>query len=333
MSIDRILGLDLLRSLIMLLSVPYHAALIFGTWIYSSPYHQEKNLLVYAAKFSSLFRMEMFFFLAGFFSILIIKKKGVDYFINSRVTKLIIPFVTIYIFLCLIFSIVAGFKVYDIYSAFFGHLWFIYTLLLLIVLTLVLEKFNLLYSVKFKTFLLAFLVSFSSILFKDQDTLIFYSFIVYLPSYLLGIFIFSYKNDIKIRYFFLLIMFTIILLITKFFLKLNENEENINSIYMFCDMIDLVVAYPIIIILFFIFKNLIDLKNNKFLKIMTESSLYIYLFHHPFVPFFAYIFDRKGINSYLLFFMTCGSTFIVCFLIFLFIKKNQILMNLFSVRK
>ena len=76
MPTDRILGLDLLRSLIMLLSVPYHTALIFGSWVYSSPYHQEHNLMFYGAQFSHLFRMELFFLFSRFFFNISYKEKG-----------------------------------------------------------------------------------------------------------------------------------------------------------------------------------------------------------------------------------------------------------------
>lgn len=334
MPTDRILGLDLLRSLIMLLSVPYHTALIFGSWVYSSPYHQEHNLISYGAQFSHLFRMELFFCLAGFFSILVIKKKGVEYFIKSRIIKLIIPFFLIYILFCFIFSMIDDYKVYSLYSAFFGHFWFIYTLLLLIVFTLILDKLDLLSKVNFKVFLLTFLLSFLSIFIKKDLTSIFYAFIIYLPSYFLGIFLFSYKNNIKIKYFISLIIISVFLISLKFLLKINQNEIDTNNISLIInEIINLIISYPLIILAFFIFRNLKNLKNNKFLKLMTESSLYIYLFHHPLVPFFAYIFDSEGINSYLLFFMTCGATFVVCFLIFFFIERNNTLRNLFAIRK
>src|SRR5690606_20255151 len=140
---------------------------------------------------------------------LVIKKKGVEYFIKSRIIKLIIPFFLIYILFCFIFSMIDDYKVYSLYSAFFGHFWFIYTLLLLIVFTLILDKLDLLSKVNFKVFLLTFLLSFLSIFIKKDLTSIFYAFIIYLPSYFLGIFLFSYKNNIKIKYFISLIIISV----------------------------------------------------------------------------------------------------------------------------
>ncbi|MFC3126341.1 acyltransferase family protein [Pseudoroseomonas globiformis] len=86
--------LDQLRAGLMVLGIPYHVALVYAShssWIVNSP--EESTLLTWAAQFSHTFRMPAFFVLAGFFALLIIRRRGAAPWWRSRLYRLVIPLI------------------------------------------------------------------------------------------------------------------------------------------------------------------------------------------------------------------------------------------------
>ncbi|MEM8817876.1 MAG: acyltransferase family protein, partial [Pseudomonadota bacterium] len=88
--------MDNLRALAMLAGVLFHAALAYSpflheVWLGSSP--QKSVAMDALAWFSHLFRMPLFFLIAGFFAAYLVGKRGVAGFLRNRAVRILIPLV------------------------------------------------------------------------------------------------------------------------------------------------------------------------------------------------------------------------------------------------
>lgn len=98
----RIDYLDNLRAIAMLLGVYLHAALAYASpaqtiWLATD---SQSSILVDASIWLiHLFRLSLFFLLAGYFAKLIIEQKGIQSFLLSRIVRIGVPFVIFYPFL------------------------------------------------------------------------------------------------------------------------------------------------------------------------------------------------------------------------------------------
>ncbi|MFC3124915.1 acyltransferase family protein [Pseudoroseomonas globiformis] len=87
--------LDQLRAILMLVGIPYHVGLIYAShaaWIIDSP--DESMLVTGFLQFSHTFRMPVFFLLAGFFSMLMIRRQGVGRWFQGRLWRVGVPLLT-----------------------------------------------------------------------------------------------------------------------------------------------------------------------------------------------------------------------------------------------
>jgi len=96
--------MDNLRALAMLTGIFFHAAIAYSpimndVWLSSDP--SNSVALDSAAWFTHLFRMPLFFLIAGFFSCYLIEKRGMGGFLKNRAIRILVPFV---IFLPLIWA-------------------------------------------------------------------------------------------------------------------------------------------------------------------------------------------------------------------------------------
>jgi glucan biosynthesis protein C len=87
--------LDQMRAILMLVGIPYHVGLIYAyhaTWIIESP---DKSMpLTWFLQYSHTFRMPVFFLLAGFFGMLMIRRSDAATWLKGRVWRLGLPLVT-----------------------------------------------------------------------------------------------------------------------------------------------------------------------------------------------------------------------------------------------
>lgn len=90
----RLHWMDGARASLMLLGIPFHAAMVYSTqgWEISSP--QSSGLLTVLAHASGAFRMPAFFLVAGFFAAMMLARRPRGAFLRSRVVRLGIPLVT-----------------------------------------------------------------------------------------------------------------------------------------------------------------------------------------------------------------------------------------------
>ena len=93
---NRLHYMDNLRALAMLLGIFFHAALAYSPmmsnlWLSAGP--EESIVIERVAWFTHLFRMPLFFLIAGFFALLLLSKRGEKGFIIHRLKRIALPFV------------------------------------------------------------------------------------------------------------------------------------------------------------------------------------------------------------------------------------------------
>lgn len=95
MNQGRLNWLDSARALLMLLGIPFHAAVVYSLaakWWVISP--DSSVALTFFSAASNTFRMPAFFVVAGFFSFLVLSKKGLGEFLKARGVRLVVPLLT-----------------------------------------------------------------------------------------------------------------------------------------------------------------------------------------------------------------------------------------------
>jgi ABC-type multidrug transport system ATPase subunit/peptidoglycan/LPS O-acetylase OafA/YrhL len=149
---NRLHALDAVRGFALLLGVAFHAALSFvggppGTWFAAD--NSSNAVLGDVAFVTHIFRMSLFFFIAGYFGRLLYQKLGAPSFWANRLKRILIPLVAGWVILS---PIISYLWVKGITKAFggalppmpampadffpLGHLWFLYQLLLIYVVVI-----------------------------------------------------------------------------------------------------------------------------------------------------------------------------------------------------
>ena len=160
---ERYHGIDLVRSVAMLLGLVIHVSIFFmddqHPMVVGERYTDPVNRLV--VEFIHLFRMQLFILLAGFFAQLVMDRKGLSHLVRDRLKRIVLPFiigVILFIpFHNLVFgylgmpgpyrtvmgdlSVLEHFKTLFLWGAFadkpvlpfigFWHFWFLYYLIIL----------------------------------------------------------------------------------------------------------------------------------------------------------------------------------------------------------
>lgn len=141
---NRLCFSDNLKSFALVLGILFHSSIIFSVQDSYALKNQERAFWFdIITKLIHLFRMPLFFFLAGFFSELVYRKKGVFEFCKNRFKRIVIPLC----FGILLFSPIESFfsslfqrqkisypehyfRFFSIKNFDFSHLWFLYDLVI-----------------------------------------------------------------------------------------------------------------------------------------------------------------------------------------------------------
>jgi surface polysaccharide O-acyltransferase-like enzyme len=90
---DRLHALDALRAFALFLGIYFHASLSFmpglDEWVVTDTSTSPAIWIV--SGFSHLFRMSLFFFIAGYFARLVFHRKGFSYFVRDRAKRIGLP--------------------------------------------------------------------------------------------------------------------------------------------------------------------------------------------------------------------------------------------------
>lgn len=105
----RLYYFDNLRALAMILGVFFHAALAYSSMLHSlwpSADSQQSPWMDIVFWFTHLFRMPVFFLIAGFFVALLVTRKGIRAMLANRAKRILLPFI-IFLPLCTL-GVIAG---------------------------------------------------------------------------------------------------------------------------------------------------------------------------------------------------------------------------------
>jgi len=135
---SRNIGLDLLRAGLILEGVLLHASRSLpgeNPWYYTAQRDPAEIFTALLSVFHT-FRMEVFFFLSGMFSALIILRKGQQFFTENRRKRVLIPLISAYLFIPPLMYFLAGQMNDEPYTlqgwlnsyTMLHHLWFLVSL-------------------------------------------------------------------------------------------------------------------------------------------------------------------------------------------------------------
>lgn len=132
---ERLASLDNARATLLLLGVLFHASVF--VYLYQKPESLGEFLLVvYLHQFLHVFRMPAFFVIAGFFASYLLQTRGPNKFLRNRLQRIALPLLLFWIPLVFANSWTSqgawltGRGTFDVLPIDFGHLWFLYFLIL-----------------------------------------------------------------------------------------------------------------------------------------------------------------------------------------------------------
>jgi glucan biosynthesis protein C len=303
----RLHGIDFCRAIFMLLGLFFHAGLIYSpeqSWRVGS---SETSLLISSiSDFIHSFRMEAFYFISGFFYLLVYSKKQ-DGFIKDRVFRALIPLLFCGIFINPIMNFLSYNNTYDwnlkyiMEGQWLGHLWFLGNLIVYFSITKSIAPFiansKKLSSpvIIFLFYILIPLFSIACLALKKLTTditFIFISFdgLLYFYSYfLLGCICYRNKNaflSILTGKVLLLSAFTFAALSLPKFLNIIDNELTIK-------IIDKLSTGSLVLSIIAI-TYIIGSKSSNTIRKISDASYTIYILHQPLIiilyaVFFEYV--------------------------------------------
>ncbi|MEE2615043.1 MAG: acyltransferase family protein [Verrucomicrobiota bacterium] len=99
--IDRLHYMDSLRAAAMFLGLVLHGSVVFAQWnVDFCRVHEEPSAFVRLfPELIHVFRMQLFFLVAGFFSMMICQKRGIRSYAENRFKRIVIPFILCVLFL------------------------------------------------------------------------------------------------------------------------------------------------------------------------------------------------------------------------------------------
>lgn len=96
----RLIYLDNLRSFALLLGIVFHSAIVYASDIkYAIQTEERSEVLSYFCYWIHSFRMPMFYMISGFFSAMVIQKKGNSFYLEGRLKRVLFPTIFGLIFL------------------------------------------------------------------------------------------------------------------------------------------------------------------------------------------------------------------------------------------
>ena len=130
----RIHFLDGARAILMLLGIPYHVAMVYRTgndWEFATS-DESSALLSYVAEFIHIFRMPLFFVVAGYFAMMMLRRNAPARWFGGRVFKLGVPLLAAGVLLNPISLMVqddSAMLLAYVGDHWLAHLWFLPTLI------------------------------------------------------------------------------------------------------------------------------------------------------------------------------------------------------------
>lgn len=334
-------GLDLLRCILMLIGPIIHTGQLFNEDFNLMPLNN--RTIEESTFFTHPFRMDLFFFISGFFTSLVLEKKGKEGFRRTRVMGLYIPsafaFLTILPLTNLLFIHFSSGGTF-----YFHHLWFLIVLggislfpyfaprlysrlsefLSQLEVYKILGLFVVLYVINWGIRIAFFKwIAFDNPIAKETFALLLFLPLLYFLPFVSGSAVYKKALQLTITKFQLAALIAIYMfmywLSTVFPYGGDLYAKGLGLIFQLLLMLS---AIALAICLFFFCMNL-KLKPTKLLAFVTKSALTFYLIHQPFVFLFAILIRDRLHNSYYTFFVICLLTYIFSFTFYYCCSKNR----------
>ncbi|WP_108972505.1 acyltransferase family protein [Leptospira ryugenii] len=368
----RLFYLDNLRSFALILGIFFHAAIVYAPHIHYAIQNPDRlEFFAYFCFWVHSFRMPLFFIISGFFSALVWEKKGSLSYLKGRIQRIMIPalfgllfFAPVQYYLMLkikqenlgFVSFLHYFFTFEDFAQ--SHIWFLVDLVLFSMMFFFFPKQWLKRGMDFFPSSLSLqifyfcLFSFSMVLighsfFPSGDevlgigklTLVYQSsfFWIGIASYHTKNTIFQIRNvsNISLLVLFFVCMFSFVLfyeieIIDELWMPFYYGRHWIRALHLF-----LWCLSPLVWTLFFVFlfQKWFHFEN-RFTKYLIDSSLPIYLIHHPLSLFYAYCIRTEVMGVTEKFFLHVGFVLSLSFLAYdVWIQNSKLLSWCFGVRK
>jgi peptidoglycan/LPS O-acetylase OafA/YrhL len=372
---SRLYYMDNLRALAMLFGVFFHAALAYSpslkeSWFTSD--QQSSVILEFSIYFLHLFRMPFFFFISGFFALMMIENKSAKAYLRNRTKRVLLPFV---LFLPLIIGstlALIGWALENvdnppIFLQFLGspeakkmapstmHLWFLFNLYLFAIMTVCFHKMKLFSNaiskqVATKLFfllilpllLLPALISQSSPLpAADKFFPELWSFGFYGVLFLAGGLLYKQQKLLTnlLKYKTTLLVISLISYAYFYNHILVEIDVNTAQKSMIVSLkhnalalTEAIIAVYMTLYCLMVGKRFLNTKN-RMLTFIADSSYWTYLLHIPVLLFIQFYLLNLDINMWVKFLLSVSVTLLICFFSYLLLVKKTLIGRLLNGKK
>jgi|JI8StandDraft_1071087.scaffolds.fasta_scaffold00022_40 glucan biosynthesis protein C len=367
----RLFYLDNLRSFALFLGIVFHAAIVYAPKIgYAIQDSNRSDIFSFFCYYIHSFRMPLFFLISGYFSALVWEKKGKRSYFDGRFHRIFIPMCLGLLFLAPIqYYLVTKLKnphltFFHFYPSFFSestfahsHIWFLVDLFL----------FSLIFITIPKSFLKRIAIGFpkNEIVFLSVCAIFIFSLTLFAHSffprgddffgidkltfaYQFGFFligtisfysnsIFRLEKTISILSFFTWLLTGISIFILFYQIEISDPlwmpyfsfgiEKRAYHIFLWC--ISPLVWTKVLVMFFQKYVNF----TNPFTMYLVESSLPIYLLHHPISLSVAFYFRTLTFPLYVKFSIHTLIVFSLSFILYdVLIKNSTLLRKIFGLK-
>lgn len=342
---SRYYGLDLARAVFMLLGLVYHVSMVFRVdreWRVT--HEQQSSVFNIITHFLHGFRMDGFYLLSGFFFLLIVEKYGEKKALLDRLAKLGVPMLVVGFTLNTVMNYLSVNFIFDsawnyiVNGRWLAHLWFLgnligyctVTVLFVRRLIVVASKPQPLWLLIFVTFFLTPTISVIGTR-APNTTLLFLSlnsFFIYLPFFLLGLFLYAQKKTflelLTLRNFLISLILSTVLYLASDLMKIAELSFTLNMLFIKCANTLLAIG---LIALF----NTLGNKPSTHVSKLVNSSYSIYLLHMPLIVIYQHALQNIAVNVTAHFLLLLTLVFTTSFYIHqLVIQKSHTLLFLLN---
>jgi len=341
---ERNIGLDLLRPILMLFGPIYHASLMMGTgWVYQADY-QDSEWIKNIFSITHPFRMELFFLISGYLSALVLDRKGINYYKESRKRYIFIPTISSMVIILTI-ALLINYYILGYFNFNFQHIWFMISLSMISIFylqwgtqTINLIKNTNKISISLILLVILFYVAGDYVFRRAAEMLpslpekIIVAFIVnplyYILPSILGSVLYYKRFNVPT-----LLKWASALLFVAFYIT--ETKINIKEVYLPAKIAFkavYIIATSIFIYSIFELACNIKIKSNNVLRFLMASALTIYLIHHPLIILNGYLFNGLISDSLLYFTTVLIFTYAESFLFYLAIRNIKLFRFLFGLK-
>ncbi len=324
---QRVYYLDGMRGLLILSIVLIHTLQVYNpdrTWlIYSDT---GISWAPYLIELLMLFTLPSFFMMSGYLAAMSIGKQGAAYFLESRLKRIVVPIISAAVILNSLQTYLLvkngwmhfALLVYLKEGKWISHLWFLIDLAVFFSMIYIAVKYFSRYLQRFDHVLqkyivrtniylvltmiagltVVFLALFSLFApYLNNPILNIRSLAFYLPFFLFGILMYRYRSLYEKMLglsLFSLILVTFFSYSSALYFAGYEGKAY-RFLYYFFDTVAHLFASVLCFVLFYRFMN----RPTQWMRILSDASYTIYLFHHLFVIAIGLLFIKFGIDGYL----------------------------------